>query len=178
MPDSASFALTVSSQPGNKGVVFSDDAESGMGQWTTYTQNPGEPNWGIEKSTASHSGTHRFRSNLGRNYANDEASFMISKSFSLAGATSATLTFMYKYSTEDQFDYFYVWASNDDGQSWTNLAEGTGTSPSWNHWAPQASLDLSQFAGSSKVRIAFSLQSDYSVTDWGVALDDIAVTAQ
>ena len=43
---------------------------------------------------------------------------------------------------------------------------------------PQASLDLSKYAGKSKVRIAFSLQADYSVTDWGVGLDDISVTAQ
>ncbi len=173
---SAAFSLTVKAKPSTGGVAFSDDAESGMGQWTTYAQNSSDPKWGIESSSAAHGGTHRFRSNIGRNYANNTATFMISKAFSLAGASKATLSFFYKYSTEDSFDSFYVWASKDDGQSWTNIATGTGTSPGWNRWAPQASIDLSAFAGNSKVRIAFSLQSDYSVTDWGVGLDDIQVT--
>jgi len=92
--------------------------------------------------------------------------------------TSATLKFTYKYSTEQYYDNFYVWASGDDGHHWTRLAEGSGQSQGWNHWAPQAVIDLSRFAGKSKVRISFSLQTDYSVTDWGVALDDISVSAQ
>src|SRR5207302_6499042 len=58
---SASYALTVNAQPQNNGVAFSDDAESGMTQWITYSQNPSDPQWSIEKSSASHSGTHRFR---------------------------------------------------------------------------------------------------------------------
>ena len=103
---------------------------------------------------------------------------MISPAFSLAGAARATLKFTYKFAVEDYYDNFYVWASGDDGKSWTQIATGSGVSQGWNQWAPAASLSLNGFAGKAKVRIAFSLQSDYSVTDWGVALDDISVTAQ
>ena len=175
----APFALTVTAAPpGNTGTVFFDDAESGMGQWTAYAENPRDPVWAIETTTASKSGNHRFRSNPGRNYPNNTANFMVSKPFSLAGTTSVTLSFFYKFETEATFDTFYIWASGDDGNTWTEVGEGTGRSQGWNHWAPQAVLDLSAFAGASQARIAFSLQSDYSVTDWGVALDDIAVTAQ
>ena len=174
---SAAFSLTVKAQPSpTGGVAFFDDGESGMSKWVTASQHKNDPQWGLEQSAASKSGSFRFRSNVGRNYANNTATFLISKSFSLADASKATLSFFYKYQTEDQFDFFYVWASGDDGKTWTQIAEGTGTSQGWNRWAPQAVLDLSKFAGRSAVRIAFSLQSDYSVTDWGVGLDDIKVT--
>ena len=173
---SATYALTVVAHPSTSGVVFSDDGESGMGKWVTASQNKGDPQWSIEQSAASKSGQHRFRSNVGRNYASNTATFLISKSFSLAGASKATLSFFYKFQTEDGYDLFYVWASGDDGKTWSTIAEGTGTSQGWNKWAPQAILDLSRFAGKGAVRIAFSLQSDATVTDWGVGLDDIKVT--
>ena len=172
----AAFSLTVTAPPSTSGVAFFDDGESGMSKWITTSQNSRDPQWGLEHTSAAKSGSYRFRSNAGRNYANNTATFLISKPFSLAGASKATLSFFYKFELEDSFDYFYVWASGDDGKSWTQIAEGTGTSQGWNRWAPQAHIDLSALAGKSAVRIAFSLQSDYSVTDWGVGLDDIQVT--
>jgi hypothetical protein len=174
---SATLTLTIQA-PAPSGVVFSDDAESGMGNWVLASQNANDPQWGIESTSASKSGTHRFRSNAGRNYANNTATYMISKSFSTAGASKVTLSFFYKFQTEDYYDSFYVWASGDDGATWTQIATGSGTSKGWNGWAPQATLDMSAYANKPAVRIAFSLQSDYSVTDWGVGLDDISVTAQ
>jgi hypothetical protein len=164
--------LTVKPQP--PGVVFFDDVEHGNIGWTTYARHPGDPLWAIEATSSG----HRWRSNPGRNYANDTAAFLISPAFSLAGFSKATLAFLYKFHTEDWYDNFYVWASGDDGRSWTQIATGSGVSLDWNRWAPPASLSLSSFAGKDKVRIAFSLQSDFSVTDWGVAIDDISVTAQ
>ncbi len=170
---SASVGLTVKAPP-PPGVVFFDDVEHGNIGWTTYAQHPGDPLWAIEATSSG----HRWRSNPGRNYANDTATFLISPAFSLAGFSKATLAFLYKFHTEDWYDNFYVWASGDNGRSWTQIATGSGVSLDWNHWAPPASLSLSSFAGKDKVRIAFSLQSDFSVTDWGVAIDDISVTAQ
>ena len=101
-----------------------------------------------------------------------------SPAFSLEGVRKATLTFFYKFETEQYYDNFYVWASGDDGRHWTKLAAGSGQSQGWNGWAPEATVDMSKFAGKSRVRISFSLQSDNSVTNWGVALDDISVTSQ
>lgn len=177
---SVTFGLTVTAAPppGGGGVVFSDDAEHGNIGWLFTSKYEDDPHWAIETSAASHSGNHRFRSNPGRNYVNNTATFMISPAFSLAGTSSATLSFFYKFETEAYYDNFYVWASGDDGNHWSKIAEGSGRSQGWNGWAPQASLDLSKYAAKSKVRIAFSLQSDDSVTGWGVAIDDISVTAQ
>ena len=176
---SVSFGVTVTAaRPPSTGTVFSDDAENGNIDWVFTSRHQGDPLWSIETSAASHSGTHRFRSNAGRNYANNTATFMTSPAFSLAGVSKATLKFTYKFETEDYYDNFYVWASGDDGHHWTKLAAGSGRSQGWSGWAPQGVIDLSKFAGKSKVRISFSLQSDASVTDWGVALDDISVTAQ
>jgi hypothetical protein len=169
----AALGVTVTAPPPS-GVVFSDDAEHGNIGWITSSRHSGDPLWSIEATASG----HRWRSNAGRNYADNTATFLISPSFSLAGATQATLKFLYKFHTETYYDTFYVWASGDNGKSWTQLASGSGVSRGWNQWAPAASIDLSKFAGKAKVRIAFSLQSDYSVTDWGAALDDISVTAQ
>ena len=164
--------------PPAPGTVFSDDVENGDLGWTAYADNPRDPIWKIEQTAASHSGSHRWRSNPGRNYANNTGSYLISPSFSLAGYASSTLSFFYKFHTEDKFDFFFVWVSTDDGQSWTQVAQGTGVSHGWNGWAPQASIDLTPFVGSGTVRIAYSIQSDGSVTSWGAAVDDILVTAQ
>ena len=177
---SASLSVAVSgggSQP-PPGTVFFDDVENGNIGWIAYADNPDDPTWEIEETPAAHSGTHRWRSNPGRNYANNTNSVLISPSIDLSSYSSATLAFFYKFHTEQDFDYFYVWASGDDGQTWDPIAQGTGASSGWNGWAPQASVDLSYYAGSGAVRIAFSIQSDESVTDWGAAVDDIGVTVQ
>jgi len=166
----ASFSLTVN-RPSTSGVAFADDVESGNVGWVTYASNPRDSGWIIEQTS---NGNHRWRSSSG-NYANNAASFLISPAFSLDGAKTAALKFLYKFHTEAQFDFFYVWATADEGKTWTQLAHGTGASRGWNQWAPEASLDMSQFAGKRTVRIAYSVQSDGSVTDWGAAVDNIRV---
>jgi hypothetical protein len=171
---SATLALTVKA-PKPAGVVFFDDVEHGNIGWITYAEHRGDPLWTIEQTAG---GNHRWRSNPGRNYANNTATFLISPAFSLAGYSQATLSFLYKFHVEYYYDNFYVWASGDDGRTWKEIAYGTGASQGWNQWAPPASLSLSEFAGKDKVRIAFSLQSDASITDWGAAVDDISVSAQ
>ena len=72
-----------------------------------------------------------------------------SPAFSLEGVRKATLTFFYKFETEQYYDNFYVWASGDDGRHWTKLAAGSGQSQGWNGWAPEATVDMSKFAGKS-----------------------------
>src|SRR5207302_1912891 len=108
-------SLTVKAKPSTGGVAFFDDAEHGNIGWTTYSDNPSSPLWAIETTSASRSGTHRWRSNPGRNYANNASNFLISPAFSLEGATKATLKFFYKFHTEQYFDYFYIWATADEG---------------------------------------------------------------
>ena len=156
-------------------MAFFDDVEHGNIGWQSVARNSSDPHWAIEQTA---SGNHRWRSNPGRNYANNTATFLISPTFDLSAGSQATLSFLYKFHTEANFDFLYVFASGDGGQTWDKIAQGTGASSGWNGWAPPASIDLSPYAGSSTVRIAFSIQSDDSVTSWGAAIDDIKVTVK
>lgn len=167
----AEFDITVNA---TAGIIFQDDVENGNVGWTTYSAS-GFP-WRIEQISTAHSGSHRWRSNPGTNYQDGDATFLVSPSFDLSATTTALFHFFYKFHTEDQFDFFYVWVSGDDGATWNKLASGSGASNGWSKWAPEAQFDLGLYVGQPKVRVAFSLQTDVSVNDWGAAVDDVLVT--
>jgi hypothetical protein len=103
---------------------------------------------------------------------------VVSPSFSLAGKTSATLTFFNKYKTESGYDFFRVEVSTNGGSTWTQLRSVSGQSTSYPSWAAQVSLSLTSYVGQSNLKVRFRFTSDTSVTDWGVAFDDVVVTAQ
>jgi hypothetical protein len=54
----------------------------------------------------------------------------------------------------------------------------SGQSSGYPSWAPQVSLSLTSYVGQTNLKVRFRFTSDTSVSDWGVALDDIVVTAQ
>jgi hypothetical protein len=173
---SYSIALACGGGGGGGATLINEGAESGASGWTVSTSGSA---WGIETSGSSHSGARRFKTNVGLStYANNTNSSLISPVFSLAGRSSATLTFYYKHSTESGYDYFRVEVSSNGGSTWTQLTARSGNSPGWDAWAPQASYNLTPYVGSSNCRIRFRLTTDQSVTGWGVAVDDIVVTAQ
>jgi hypothetical protein len=158
-------------------TILSEGAESGAAGWT-LTKNTGS-GWSIEASTDVHSGASRFKTNVGyTTYINSADWAVVSPAFSLAGKTSATLTFYDKYKTESGYDFWRVEISTNGGTSWTQLRSVSGQSSGYPSWAPQVSLSLNAYAGQTNVKLRFRFTSDGSVADWGVALDDILVTAQ
>ena len=102
----------------------------------------------------------------------------VSPSFSLAGKTAATLTFYNKYKTESGYDFFRVEVSTNGGTSWTQIRSVSGQSSGYPSWAAQVSLSLNAYAGQSNVKVRFRFTSDSTIADWGVAFDDVVVTAQ
>lgn len=174
-PSSSTRSFTTAG--GGAVTLLSEGAESGATGWT-FTKNTGS-GWSIETTTDSRSGAKRFKTNVGyTTYLNGADWSVVSPSFSLAGKTSATLTFYNKYKTESGYDYFRVEISTNGGTSWTQLRSVSGTSASYPSWAAQVSLSLNAWAGQSNVKLRFRFTSDSSITDWGVGLDDIVVTAQ
>ncbi|MFL6246492.1 MAG: hypothetical protein ACJ74H_10745 [Thermoanaerobaculia bacterium] len=158
-------------------TLISEGAESGATGWT-FTKNTGS-GWSIETSTDSHGGAHRFKSNVGfTTYLNSADWSVVSPSFSLAGKTAATLTFYNKYKTESGYDFFRVEVSTNGGTSWTQLRSVSGQSSLYPSWAAQVSLSLNAYAGQSNVKVRFRFTSDSTVADWGVAFDDVVLTAQ
>jgi len=139
-------------------VVFTDDMESGIGNWTTTGQ------WGLT-SGSYHSATHSLTDSPSGEYHDQTIT-----SATLNGTYNATsLSFWHRYEIEEGWDYGRVQVSGDGGP-WATLATYTG----FEGWQ-QVDVDLSAFAGQD-IGIRFLLETDYSVTEDGWYIDDVVLT--
>jgi Big-like domain-containing protein/immune inhibitor InhA-like protein len=175
---SATVTVTVS----NTGpvTVFYDGAESAT-TTLTFTSTTSDTQW-FRNSTSAYAGTWRYRAgnpaNPTGNYGNNGDARMTTPTLNLAGASTATLTYAFKHSTEASFDFFEVRVSTDGGTNWTTLVHVSGQSANWNLWAPLATINLNAYAGQGNVKVQFRLTTDVSVVDWGAAVDEIKVVKQ
>ena len=104
----------------------------------------------------------------------------------LSGVESATLEFRLWHDIEEGWDFAYVTASPDGGDTWHVLAgdHTTDDDPVGNAYGPgytgvtrgwvQESIDLTRFAGSDLI-LAFEYVTDDAVHGPGLCVDDIAV---
>ena len=175
---SATLSLSVTSTGGGPVVVFQDGAESASSTFvrtntTTTTQ------W-TRNTTSPYAGTYRWKagSSTGSNYGNNGDARLTTPTLSLAGATSATLTYAFKHQTEANYDFFEVRISTDGGTTWTNLVHISGQSAAWSGWAPPASINLNAYVGQANVKVQFRLTTDVSVTGFGAAVDEVKITKQ
>lgn len=171
------LSLTVTSGAGPV-TVFSDGAESAS-TTLTFSNTTTTTRW-TRNSSSPFLGSWRWKAgnSTGGNHGNNGDARMTTPTLDLSGATSATLTYAFKYHTEATFDFFQVRISTNGGSTWTNLVNVSGASANWNGWAPVSTINLNSFAGQTNVRIQFRLTSDGSVTDFGAAVDEIKVTKQ
>ena len=131
--------------------------------------------------TRCHSGDRCWWGNRG-----DSIDTSLTREFDLTALSTATLEFMTWFDIEEDWDYAYVEASADGGETWTIL-EGvhtteedpvgnsyghgyTGSSSGWLH----ERIDLTPFVG-SKVLVRFEYITDAAVYENGFIIDDIAV---
>ncbi|MFC1605963.1 S8 family serine peptidase [Pseudomonadota bacterium] len=107
----------------------------------------------------------------GSNYPNDMDSWMIYGPFDLSDATAATLDFALWMETVPGFDYV-KWLASTDGSSFSGY-QWSGSSAGWT----AIQFDLSEVGALSEpeVWIAFLFQSDESVNDAGVYIDDVVI---
>lgn len=131
------------------------------------------------------SGEYAFWSNKG-----DESDMTLTRSFDFTGHTGPlTLNFHTWYDIEEDYDYLYLEASTDGGETWQILTTPSGTDedPSGNSygWAYnglsgggpvwiEESVDISQFAG-QEVLLRFEYVTDAAVNGEGFLLDDISI---
>jgi len=136
--------------------------------------------------TTAHSGRYVWWSNRG-----DDSDMILTRAFDLSDVSQATLQFWTWYDLEEDWDYAYVEASTDGGDTWEILTtpSGTGTNPNGNSfgWAYtgrsaggetaewiQERVDLSPYAG-QEVLIRFEYITDDAVNRPGFVLDDVAI---
>ena len=136
--------------------------------------------------TTARSGQYVWWSNRG-----DDSDMSLTQSFDLSDVSQATLSYWVWYDIERDWDYAYVEASTDGGQTWSILEtpSGVGTNPNGNSfgWAytgqsgsgesPQwirERVDLSGYAG-QEVLLRFEYITDDAVNRPGFVLDDVSI---
>ncbi len=130
----------------------------------------------------AYSGKYAFWSNKG-----DESDMTLTREFDFSGV-SGPLTLSYRtwYDIEEGWDYAYLQASTDGGQTWQILLTPSGTAEDpagnaygWGYtgssggWIEEM-VDLGQFAG-QKVLLRFEYITDAAVNGEGLLLDDISI---
>jgi len=121
----------------------------------------------------------------------DDSDFTLTREFDLAGQSAATLKFQTWFDLEKDWDYAYVEASTDGGQTWKILKtpSGTDTNPNGNSygWAYtgtsgskdqaawiEQNVDLKEFAG-KKIMLRFEVITDDALNQPGMALQNIRI---
>ena len=146
--------------------AFSDDMESGPGNWTTGGTNN---RWQITTEQA-HSPSHAWSDSPYGDYGNSTNAWLRSPILNLSQATGLVLTFWHAYDLEPGWDYGYVEYSTDGGVTWQPFPENyTGYDRPWE----QRMLDASVLDGRSNAAFRFRIQSDWSVTADGWYIDDV-----
>lgn len=132
-----------------------------------------------------HSGDYAFWSNRG-----DESDMTLTRSFDLSQVDGpVAMEYWVWYDIEEGWDYLYVEASSDGGETWEILQTPSGTDedPSGNsygwaytaksgggstaRWIPEE-VDLSAYAG-GEVQVRFEYVTDAAVNGEGLLLDDV-----
>ena len=158
-----------------KSTVFSEDFESGGGDWTVIggTWEIGIPSSG---PGSAYNGINCAATVLDGNYSNNISARLISPTIFLPSlsrlGTHIELTFWHWFRIESGYDYGYVEISTDGGNSWTQIGSSfSGDGSSWREY----SANLDSYAG-QYIQLAFHFTSDYSVNYEGWYVDDVAIS--
>lgn len=134
--------------------------------------------------TAAYSGEYAFWSNKG-----DESNMTLTREFDFTTVSGPIeLTYHTWYDLEEDYDYLYLVASEDNGETWQILTTPSCTTenPSGNSYGCgyngstdgyiEETVDLSRFAG-KKVLLRFEYVTDAAVNGEGLLVDDISIPA-
>ena len=155
--------VRIADSPVAAAYPFSDDVESGEAPWLF-----GSP-WGLTHA-AYHSTSTSWTDSPSGNYRNNEDT-SLQISINLATAQMPKLVFWQRYSLEANLDFGYVEVSINAGATWNRVNFVTGASPEF----VEERVDLTEYAGSSDVRVRFRLVSNASGVSDGWYIDDVSI---
>ncbi len=145
-------------------TIISDNMTNFPTGWTTYSSSSTHK-W-TKVSSRYYSASYSAKCTGYVTYGNSVNNYFY-RSVSLSSYSSATLKFYYWMDTEANYDYLYV--EYYSGSSWVTAWSKSGRYRTWQ----QASVSIP----TSATQIRFRFYSDGSVTDTGVYVDDIVLTA-
>lgn len=148
--------------PGNE--IFSDDFESGGGEWTFG----GEVEWGIDYGE-SHSGGASIADSPGAVYANNSYGY-IEKTIDLTDYATAHLSFWHKYYLEPEYDFGCVEVSIDAGVNWEELGIFDLQDIDWR----EERFDLTPCCG-NQMTLRFTIETDGNIIEPGWNIDDVSI---
>ena len=146
---------------GSAQILFEDDFEGPLTQWTTTGL------WDLTTGYSHSPSTSLTDSPLGT--YNDETLTSATLTTGVLVPAGGTLSFWHRYDIESGWDYGYARVSGDGG-AWNTVGTYTGLQSAWT----QVEIDLAAYAGQS-VRVRFELDTDYSVTEDGWYVDDVVI---
>jgi hypothetical protein len=155
---------------------FAEGAESAASPMRLTASNLSQTAW-FRTSSTSNSGSFAWQVGVppGGVYSSLADARLTTPPLDLSGATTAGLSYRYKYQTRRNRDFLEVRASADGGRTWRVLSRASGSSPQFpGNWAlGAASLDA--FAGGSRVLVQFRFTSEVGAVGFGALIDDILV---
>ncbi|MBN1968013.1 MAG: T9SS type A sorting domain-containing protein [Candidatus Delongbacteria bacterium] len=159
------FDGTLGTSAGNTVIVFEDDFENGVSNWTL------DGTWGTTTET-NHSPSNSLTESPNANYQNDvDMTAMLTNGVDLSDAAGAELNFWFKSDIETGFDYMYLDLSTD-GTNWQNLKTYDEEDGDWT----EETISLAGFVGNSDVKIRFRFVSDGGYVTVGYFIDDVVIT--
>jgi hypothetical protein len=166
-------------------VLLADDAEAGMGNWTTANNT-----WGVQTGDPYRPGSFFSDSPTGLYPSNSNRAFTTVSAYNLSSGVHAYLDFLVRWEFEVDYDAGVVEA-NLSGNTWTlaparasvpagpdgpqgNLSGGPVFEGAGRLWRPER-VDLSAFTGptSTSVKVRFRTLSDGSANFDGFRVDSV-----
>ncbi|MBC8311863.1 MAG: immune inhibitor A [Candidatus Marinimicrobia bacterium] len=174
------FSETYNVLVGQPDLLFSDDAENGMTNWST-------DGWGLSQNEFA--GNYAFSDSPQGDYVGDwgTSHMTLNSPIDFSEVGDGYLQITAKWAIEEAWDWAQVLGSTD-GQNWTSLqgnfmsggaGQGIQTSGEFGYdgesdWVTD-NISLAQFAGEEQVYIQFKISSDGHVTDDGIYIDNISI---
>jgi hypothetical protein len=180
-------------------VIYSESFSVSSGGWTTTSTGPGTGAW-VRGSNSSHSsgatGNYFYSQKYGSSYNNNTDITATSPAIDLTGYVSMTLDLKIWYSTESRYDGMKIEYSLNNGSSWNDLGSvsnsnwyndtdvdafnnnedgWSGNSGGWLTGSINLSTEDIGFESATQARFRVLFASDYSITDTGVAFDEIFI---
>lgn len=168
---------TITKTYGITNVLISDPGNNvnnwTTNQWAATTEEFVSPSYSITDSPNGE-------------YDDDEnSSIVLTSPLDLSGSNYVELAYWAKWAIEDGWDYVQVFASDDNGATWTpletsntnmggsNQAQGEPLYDGFSDWVYEQ-IDITSFA-SSQTKIKFTLISDGAITEDGFYFDDFTI---
>ena len=183
----------VATTPANNVLPYYTGFEGTAAGWYTGGQNSSFK-WGVIFSgviDSAANGLNAWKSNLTGPYRNNENSYLYSPCFDLTAVTEdPTLNFNLAYQLENNTDKAWVEYSTNAGSTWTKLGvqgEGLGWyNNAGNYWTGNNALwhnakhllPIFSNADRSAIKLRFVLQTNNTVVQDGLAIDDVSIYVQ